>query len=209
MKLTSETKFFLGIIIATLVLIGGAAFFLTKPTPTVTLPKETLIAADTHTFGNASASATLVEFSDFQCPACKAYSQTVATLREKYKDKLLFAYHHFPLPQHNFAKVAAASAEAAGKQNKFWEAEKLLFSSQDKFSDDFFTTEFPKLLELKADQYDKDRKDKAVTDFVEDELNLGNQLGISATPTFFLNGTKLGVTSPEELVTEVEKEVNK
>ncbi|MEK7141123.1 MAG: thioredoxin domain-containing protein, partial [Patescibacteria group bacterium] len=122
MKLTGESKVLLGILATSIAFIGAAVFFFNKPAPTPKpYPKEALIAGDSHATGNASASAYLVEFSDFQCPACKAFTPTVDALVKKYSDKLLFVYRHFPLDQHAFAIPAALAAEAAGKQGKFWE----------------------------------------------------------------------------------------
>lgn len=199
MTLTSETKFFMGVIGATVVLVGLAAVFLTKPATVVTLPKETLIAADSHTKGSATASAYLVEFSDFQCPACRSMAPVVAQVTEKYKDNLLFAYRHLPLSQHQFAKPAAYAAEAAGKQGKFWEAEKILFENQEKFSDNFFATEFVQLVQLDQTKFDADYKSKDVRDIVDRDANVAAQLNLPGTPSFFLNGVRIEISGPSDL----------
>lgn len=199
MKLTGESKFFIGVFVSTILVIGLAAVFLTKPPTVVTIPKETLIPQTAHTKGNATASAYLVEFSDFQCPACRAMAPTVSLLTEKYKDDLLFVYRHFPLSQHAFAKKAAYAAEAAAKQDKFWEAEKLLFDNQDNFSDEFFSSKFPELLFLDKEQYETDMKSKDIIDLVNNDLNIAGQLNLPGTPSFFLNGVRIEVSGANDL----------
>ena len=83
--------------------------------------------------GNRSAPVVLVEYSDFQCPACAASAPLVKQLTEEFGNKIAFVYRHFPLPQHKNAYPAAQAAEAAGKQGKFWEMADLIFANQTKW----------------------------------------------------------------------------
>lgn len=205
MSLTSETKLFLGMIGVTVLILIGAVFFLSRPA--ATLDRSQLITNETLTTGNASASAYLVEFSDFQCPACRAYQPAVKQILSQYKDQLTFAYRHFPLDQHPLAIPAAKAAEAAGKQGKFWEAHDQLFIDQDKFSDEYFV-QFAQLLQLDKSQFDKDKVSGDVKDKIERDRVAGLGFGVNATPTFFLNGQKLNLTTPEELVNAVTKAIN-
>ena len=210
MKLTSESKFLLGILIATVTVIAGAIFLFSKPTPTVTIPKETLVPAGAHTKGNPNASVYLVEFSDFQCPACAAFAPAVAVLTEKYKDQLFFAYRHFPLPKHEFAARAAQAAEAAAKQGKFWEAVDVLFTNQDKFSKEFFSSQFVKLVSLDPTQYAKDVASKVVTDRVASDASAARSFNLPGTPTFFLNGRKLtNIQNLDQFQQIIETEIGK
>ena len=78
--------------------------------------------------GDKEAKATLIEYSDFQCPACGSYYPILKKVSEDMEAQVRFAYRHFPLPQHKNAKLAATVAEAAGKQGKFWEMHDLIFS---------------------------------------------------------------------------------
>jgi protein-disulfide isomerase len=81
--------------------------------------------------GSATSTTILVEYSDFQCPACKAYEPLVEQMVAKYGDRVAFVYREFPLYQiHVNADAAARAAEAAGKQGKFWEMHDLLFANQ-------------------------------------------------------------------------------
>ena len=207
MKLTGETKVFLGILVATVAIIGIAVFFISKPAPPPTpLPREELVAAGSHTIGNASASAYLVEFSDFQCPACQAFAPIVDELATKYADKLLFVYRHYPLSQPQYAKPAAMAAEAAGEQGKFWEMSKLLFSNQDKFS----TAPWGSLadeLKLERVKFDAALNSQDLKAKIDRDEVAAIQLKLPGTPSFFLNGVRLEVTSPLDLKTAVEKAI--
>lgn len=210
MKLTGESKLFLGIFAVTIAIIGLAAWAFTRPARIVTIPKETLIPQTAHTKGKNGATVYLVEFSDFQCPACAAFAPTVQTLTETYKDRLLFAYRHYPLPKHPFAKTAAYAAEAAALQGKFWEAEKVLFENQNTFSDEFFKSKFTKLLELNESKYAKDMTEGIVKQTVDRDAAAAQLLNLPGTPSFFLNGVLLtNLYGPEDLVKAVETAVNK
>lgn len=206
MKLTGETKFFIGIIIVTILIIIGAVVFMSRPAPT--LSREQLLTPSTYTKGNKEAKTYLVEFSDFQCPACKTYKAAADEVVTKYKDKMVFGYRHFPLSQHPFAYKAAQAAEAAGKQGKFWEIYDLLFENQEKFSDAIFP-ELAKQLKLDMDKFNKDFNDNEIKNKISEDQSLGNQIGVNSTPTFYLNGKELELFSIGDLNKKVEEEINK
>ena len=115
---------------------------------------------------------------------------------------------HRPNPlQHPFAREAAQAAEAAGKQGKYWEMYDLLFANQDKFADALF----PQLagdLGLDATKFASDMKDSAITNKILDDIAAGTRFGVDATPTFFLNGTKLSLNSFDDLKTAVATAIN-
>lgn len=207
MKLTGESKLLLGILAATVAIIGGAIFFFSKPSsPPKPFTREELIASDSFSIGNASASAWFVEFSDFQCPACRAFAPVVDELVTKYPNTLLFVYRHYPLSQHAFAKPAAMAAEAAGLQGKFWEMSKLLFENQDRFS----AAPWANLAdELKLDRvkFDTDLTAQTLKAKIDRDETAAIRLGLPGTPSFFLNGTRLTVSSPAELKIAVEEVV--
>lgn len=209
MKLTQESKFFLGILVATGIVIGLALWYFSKPEETIAIPKETLITSSAHSKGNPQASVYLVEFSDYQCPSCKAFAPVVDELTQKYNDSLHFVYRHFPLPKHVFSKPAAYAAEAAGKQGKFWEMTALLFENQERLSDTIFTS-LAQTLTLDSKQFENDRKAAETIAVVESDLNLATTLNLPGTPTFFLDGVMLTTLySPQDLVKAVEKAINK
>lgn len=207
MTISSETKFFIGIILSTVAIIAVSLIILSRPQKALTLPKETLIPASSQSKGNKDAQTYLVEFSDFQCPACAAFAPVVDALVEKNQKDLFFVYRHFPLPKHQFAIPAALAAEAAGVQGKFFEASHYLFTNQDKFSDSFWDT-MAKDLSLDMKQFAKDLQEKTGKASIDKDLSLASALNFSGTPTFFLNGEMLNnIANPQDLVDAVNKAI--
>jgi protein-disulfide isomerase len=88
------------------------------------------ISLNDNSKGNSESSVVLVEYSDFQCPACGAYYPLLKALVEEFGSEIRFVYRHFPLAQHQHAELAGRAAEAAGKQGKFWEMHDLIFENQ-------------------------------------------------------------------------------
>lgn len=207
MKLTSETKLFLGILVATVGIIAGAVFLFSKPTPT--LPREALLPEGTHTKGNPQAQVYLVEFSDFQCPACIAAKPYVDQIVEKYKDRLVFGYRHFPLPQHPYAQVAAYFAEAAGKQGKFWDVyDKLfeIFANNGTLSEEQVASaagEFNLDIQALTKVWGDPKAMDEIHEKVASDVSYATSIGVNSTPTFFLNGKKLNLTTLDDLEVQV------
>jgi len=206
MKFTSETKFFLGIIGITLLILFAAITIMSKPSKPLT--KEALIPDSAPTRGNKNANVWLVEFSDFQCPACKLFANVVDDLAKAYPDTLFIAYRHFPLPQHPFAKKAAIAAEAAGKQGKFWDMDRLLFTNQETLSETK-VVELATSLNLDMTAFASGSGDSTIQSKIDMDVAYGNSIGINATPTFYLNGMKLELASPNDLKTKVEEMITK
>ena len=204
MQLTGETKFFIGLIIATFLIIGIGVAVYSRPEPV--LKREELITFASHTRGNIEAQNYLVEFSDYQCPACGTFKPLVDQIVEKYKDKLLFAYRNFPLAQHEFAEKAAETAEAAGEQGKYWEMHDYLFANQANFSDEVFQ-EGAKKIGLDMDKFNESLKSGKFKSIIQDDLSYGTTHGVNSTPTFFLNGKKLSLFNQSDLETEVAKAI--
>lgn len=138
----------------------------------------------------------LVEYSDFQCPACRSYEGMLRQLITERGSMLKFTYRHFPLFQiHNNADITARAAEAAGKQGKFWEMHDLLFDRQtdwaEKLNSESLMKEYAKELGLNEAQFASDLDSDFVKEVVAADYARGMQLGINATPTFFVNGVKI------------------
>ncbi|KKS01476.1 MAG: Na+/H+ antiporter, NhaA family protein, nonfunctional [Candidatus Yanofskybacteria bacterium GW2011_GWA2_41_22] len=149
------------------------------------------------TKGNKEAKVVLVEYSDFQCPACAYYYPLLKKLSQDFGDKVSFTYRHFPLRQHINARLAAYAAEAAGKQNKFWEMHDLIFENQTKWENrgdaEKVFKEFANSLDLNADLFKNDLDSKEIKDKVENDLQSGVKSQVNSTPTIFLNGKKIEV----------------
>lgn len=193
-----ETKLFLGIILVTISIIAGAIFFFkgsNQPSTGIKVDNSILVRSDSAKISSASATVTLVEFSDYQCSACGAYYPIVKQLISDFKGEMNFVYRNFPLSQHQNALIAAKAAEAAAKQDKFWEMHDLIFTNQNEWSEsgkarEIFM-EFAKNLNLDTVKLNKDIDSDAVKNLISRDTEDGNAAGVNATPTFFLNGEKL------------------
>ena len=206
MSLSSDSKFFIGVIGVTIVILVGAVFFFSRPAKDVA--PETLIPVEAWATGSATPKATLVEFSDFECPACGAAQPTVAKIVDTYKDELKFIYRHYPLDQHKNARIAAEAAEAAGAQGKFWEMHDVLFKNQTNLSKETING-LGIELKLDMDKFTQDVTAEKYKDKIEKDIADGTALGVNSTPTFFLNSKKLNLFSFTDLETEVKKALGK
>ncbi len=206
MHASGETKFFIGIIVATLAILVGAVFFFSKPAKQI--PVENLVPETAWATGSATPKATLVEFADFECPACGASHPVIKQLIVKYPNDLRFVYRHFPLDQHEHARLAAQAAEAAGAQGKFWQMHDLLFKNQTNLSQDTING-LGIELKLDMDKFTKELTDQTYLPKIEQDLRAGQTLGISSTPTFFLNGKKLNLLSFADLEMEIQRALGK
>lgn len=152
-----------------------------------------------HVFGKKDSKVILIEYGDFQCPACGSAYPNLKEVSDKFKDKLAFIFRNNPLTTiHPNARAAAAAAEAAGLQDKYWEMHDTLYVKQNEWSN--ATADQRKaLFESYAKQsgvkdMDKFRKDMAsneVNDKIDFDLALGKKIPVTGTPTILLNGEKI------------------
>jgi protein-disulfide isomerase len=158
--------------------------------------KVDAVSPDDWVKGNRDAKIVLIEYSDFQCPACGFYFPLLKKLEEEFGENIAIVYRHFPLSSiHPNAKAAAYAAEAAGKQGKFWEMHDLIFSHQTEWSDkgnvDEIFVRYAQILNLNIDQFKKDFSSKEIKQKIENSYKNALKLGLDSTPTFFLNGKKI------------------
>ncbi len=157
--------------------------------------------------GNPEASITIVEFSDFQCPYCTRGADTVEQILEKYGDDVKFAFKHFPLNFHPWAKPASIAAHCAGQQNHdaFWTLHDQFFKNQKQINPDNVLAKSKEYLgdsgidmaAWAACAEDKDSEQhKAAAAVVDADMALGQSLGVSGTPGFFVNGQFLNGAQP-------------
>ncbi len=156
------------------------------------------------TIGPEDAPITIIEFSEYQCPYCEQNVEPMKQILEKYPDDIRFIFRDFPLDFHANARPAAYSAEAAGKQGKYFEYHDLLFEMQEDWSELNDATskfiEYAKILELDIDKFKKDINSKGIKDNVDEDLKYGQSLGITGTPTIYINNNQLvGVQTFEAL----------
>jgi protein-disulfide isomerase len=163
-----------------------------------------------HIEGNTASTVKLVEYGDFQCPYCQQYYPTVQTVVETYKDRISFQFLHFPLVNnHPNAFAAARAAEAASLQNKFWEMHSVLYSSANWQSwtassrpTSLFDS-YAQQLGLDLVQFKKDYASSKVNDTINADMKSGTELGVSGTPSFFLNGKQIQVANSVEAFKKV------
>jgi protein-disulfide isomerase len=149
-------------------------------------PQAKVDVADAQMLGPKVAQVTLVEFADYECPYCQKVAADVKKLQSDFGDKVAFTYKDFPLPMHSRAEKAAEASRCASKQNKFWEFHDELFRSKELDVDQLKAQ--ARALKLDADQFDKclDSGEQAAA--VERDRKEGMRLGITGTPSFFVNG---------------------
>jgi len=151
------------------------------------------LSADDWVQGNAESDVVLIEYGDFQCPACGAFHPIVSQLEDEFGDRVAFVYRHFPLRSiHPNAESAARATEAAGMQGKFWEMHNLLFERQTEWANQpgaiGIISEYAEELGLDLEQYEADMVSDEVADLVAEDLLSANRNGLNSTPTFVLNG---------------------
>lgn len=142
--------------------------------------------------GGKDAKVTIVEYSDFQCPACAAYFPIVKGIHDAYGDQVKIVYRNYPLTEvHPNAQIGAQAAEAAGLQGKFFDYHDMLFLNQKVWSleEDPTTTliGYAKTLGLDEAKFTTDLTSDAVKKSVKEDLDSGTKSNIQGTPTFFLN----------------------
>lgn len=185
------------ILVALVVIFGGILVFNKKEDKAETGDNS---KATSHMQGNTTSKVTLTEYGDFECPGCGAYYPTLKQVEEKYKDKIAFQFRNFPLSIHKNAMVAHRAAEAANKQNKFWEMHDMLFESQSTWNGNSGSTQaqaatifegFAQQLGLDMAKYKTDRDSADINDIIQADIAEGRKLNLTGTPSFALNGKRI------------------
>jgi protein-disulfide isomerase len=153
--------------------------------------------------GNAKAPVTIVEFSDFQCPFCLRAAPTIKQLRETYGDKVRVVWKDFPLTQiHPQAFKSAEAGHCAAEQGKFWEYHDKLFGNQQALQPDSLK-QYAKEAGMDASRFDSCLDSSKYAERVRDSVAAGSRLGVSSTPTVFVNGRMLEGAQPYEVFAAV------
>lgn len=153
--------------------------------------------------GNPDSDVVLVEYADFECPACGAYYPLVEEIADAYGDQIAVVYRDFPLSFHQNARTAAWAAEAAGEQGMYFEMMDLLFTNQQEWSGKTANValfyDYAESLGLDMDQFRDDAVSDEIKDRVEEDYQSGLAIGVNSTPTFFLNGQRItGMQSTDD-----------
>lgn len=205
------TKVIAGVLVV--VIVGGMIYGLAKLGSSGTSSNSSssgtveAIKDNDHIQGPREAKHTLIEYGDFQCPACGSAHPYVNQLKEELGDNLTFVYRHFPLSSHENAEETAWAAEAAGLQGKFFEMYDMLYDNQSDWapSSDITTIleDYAKKIGLNVDQYKKDYQSGTVRDAVKEDQQSGRRAAVRSTPTFYLDGKKMVIKNFQELLDQV------
>lgn len=180
----------LGVIVA---IFGGILFMNSRDTATVSADPTNNVA------GNLDSKVTMLEYGDFQCPACAAYAPTVKAVQDKYADRVKFQFRNLPLPSlHPNAIGAARAAEAASLQGKFWEMHDMLYLQSNwqvwtTATDPNSSFEnYARQLSLDITKFKTDFKSEAVNATINADIAEFDKTGAEkATPTYFVNGKQI------------------
>ncbi len=197
----------IGIIV--LVLIGASIIYSNR------VGDDNNIGVDiskTYIKGNPDAPVTLVEYSDFQCPACAAFQPVLADVMNQFGNDIKFEYKHFPLPMHPLALPAARAVEAAGQQGKFYEFHDMLFEEQKTWTKspnpNALFVQYAEELGLDVKKFRQHMDASLLSDKIKADKKAGEDLGITGTPTFYLNGEKMTINSYEEFYQQIASAIN-
>lgn len=167
-------------------------------------PVQNVSVDDDPSRGSATAPVTIVEFTDFQCPACAAMHPVLEEVLKSYGDKVRFVVRDFPLSQHQNARKAAEAANAANAQGKFFEYITLLFQRQ-KALDIPSLKKYATELGLDRARFDAALDRGTYADEVQRDIEDGELYGVGSTPTIFINGVQLRVLSADGLREAIDK----
>jgi protein-disulfide isomerase len=168
---------------------------------------EAALAAEDHVLGDtdtgAHASLTLVEYGDYECPACSQAAPLIQRWVESSGKRLRFIYRHFPLMEtHPHAELAAEAAEAAAAQGEFWAMHHLLVS-QPKPLDLPALTAHAQSIGLDMNRFNGEMADRIYTQRIQEHRRAGERRGVHATPSFFLDGAPVDVSFGFDKLNEV------
>jgi protein-disulfide isomerase/rhodanese-related sulfurtransferase len=185
----------LAIIFAVAVVIGAPALWWliregivrAKANPQTGTPRpEVLVRPNSHIFGNRNAKVTVVEFGDFECPACGMEEPTVHAIRARYGDRIRFVFRHLPLRGvHPQSQKAAEASECAADQDKFWGAVELLYEKQTDLSVPALKN-YASQLGLDRSRFDRCLDSGEMAGRVQQDVKDAHDLKVDRTPTFFI-----------------------
>ncbi len=168
-----------------LVILAGVGIYVWRTQNTSYYP---VINSPRPYLGSAQAKVVIEEFSDFQCPACKAAQPLLKDIINTFGERIKFVYKHYPLVSiHTNAFRAALAAECANDQGNFWLYHDKLFSEQPALSRGNLLN-YATDLKLDAGKFTACLDSKAKTEVVRQDINEGDKKGINSTPSFLLNG---------------------
>lgn len=169
-----------------------------------------------HVKGNPAAKVVVIEYGDFQCEPCKSAHAVLQSAVAKHKDHVAFVYRNFPIANiHAHARSASAVAEAAGLQGKYWEMHDLLYERQETWANmqpherrDTFKR-YIEELGLDTKRFTEDVMQPAITKKIGFDTALARSVGVSGTPTLYVNGELVKLTTTDSITEAIEAALKK
>jgi len=158
--------------------------------PASVVPAAAVKTASAQTRGPVHAPVTIVEFSDFQCPFCRNAAPALQELLRQYPDGVRWVFKNYPLEFHPDSLLAHKAALAAGEQGKFWEMHDLIFTNQGALKRDDLLRRANQL-GLDMNRFAADLDSDKFQIIIDEDKAEGSRLGVTGTPTFFLNGKRM------------------
>jgi protein-disulfide isomerase len=179
----------------------GIAMFLSSGEAETNPPTlDTAVVADLaggggHVRGAENPAVTLIEYGDYECPHCAEFHPIVTELMRRMPNELALEFHHYPLPVGPNSVTASLAAEAAGEQGRYWEMHDAIFETQRQWTGrpdgvEVFTS-MAGQLGLDTERFREDLQSDEIQSRVVADRMRGNNLNITGTPTFFINGRRL------------------
>ena len=177
--------------------------------------KNLVMQPNTHILQDAGDGApVLVEFLDFECEACGAFYPYIEELKREFEGEITFAFRYFPLPGHSNAINSALAVEAAAQQGKLREMFGLMFETQSLWGEsreskaEIFRS-YAERLGLDMVKFDAAIVDPNTLQRITTDSDAGIEIGVRATPTFFLNGNLLTLNSFDDVRKTILAELGK
>ncbi|PIS08760.1 disulfide bond formation protein DsbA [Candidatus Beckwithbacteria bacterium CG10_big_fil_rev_8_21_14_0_10_34_10] len=165
--------------------------------------------------GLDGAKVTIVEFSEYQCPFCKRYVDSAyKRILDEYGEEIRYVFRDYPLPFHPNAQITSEAARCAGEQGDYWSYHDKLFEDQETWSNLDSPKEtlvgYAGTLGLNQANFQTCLNNGTYIQAIKDDVSLGQKMGVSGTPTFFINGQKLVGAQPfENFKTTIDQELAK
>ena len=180
------------LIVCVAILFGGAWFYQkSAPSNNLSTNQEALVREDSLKVVAPHEKVVVVEFADYQCPACAYIAPKVKELRDTYKDSVTFVYRNFPLKTiHPNSMISAQMARIAGEQGKLWEMHEKLYANQTEWeglSDptNIFIS-YAEQIGLVTSSIKEKLSSGVYVDKINADLKDGELVGVNSTPTFFV-----------------------
>lgn len=205
------TKTFWGILLAIVIILGGIYWANSNHSNSKSTSSQSSNQPTSHIEGQGKDGITLVEYGDYECPYCADYSTVVKQVAAEYNSEIYFQFRNLPLSQiHPNAFAAARAAEAAALQGKFWPMHDELYANQSDWVNSSNPVSifegYAKTLGLNISQYNSAYNGSEVNNEINADIAVFDKTGQEmATPTFFLDGTKI---TPVLTTSSFEKIIN-